>query len=117
MELNKAIKILKENRDVAKHRADGLEKNKLTDFLDIQYKIDKEDYEAIDTVLTELDRLQKAKEEMTAEEFLRMRDMECIKYEECDDKCKFKRRGECVALCRIAVQIAKEIKEGNNEQV
>ena len=55
MELNKAIKILKENRDVAKHRADGLEKNKLTDFLDIQYKIDKEDYEAIDTVLQELD--------------------------------------------------------------
>ena len=59
MELNKAIEILKENRDVAKHRADGLEKNKLTDFVDIQYKIDKEDYEAIDTVLTELDKLQK----------------------------------------------------------
>ena len=59
MELNKAIKILKENRDVAKHRADGLEKNKLTDFLDIQYKIDKEDYEAIDTVLNELQILKK----------------------------------------------------------
>ena len=55
MNLEKAIKILKANRDVAKHRADGLEKNKLTDFLDIQYKIDKEDYEAIDTVLKELD--------------------------------------------------------------
>lgn len=55
MNLEEAIKILKANRDVAKHRADGLEKNKLTDFLDIQYKIDKEDYEAIDTVLTALD--------------------------------------------------------------
>ena len=64
MELNKAIKILKENRDVAKHRADGLEKNKLTDFLDIQYKIDKEDYEAIDTVLTELSRLSQENKEL-----------------------------------------------------
>ena len=90
--------------------------------------------EAINTVLQELVRLQKAnetlngfiewgtnpffeevKEEMTAEEFLRIRDMECIKYEECDDKCKFKRGGECVALCRIAVQIAKEIKEEKDE--
>lgn len=59
MELEKAIDILKENRDVAKQRADGLEKNKLTDFLDIQYKIDKEDYEAIDTVLAELNKLNK----------------------------------------------------------
>lgn len=64
MELNKAIKILKENRDVAKHRVDGLEKNKLTDFLDIQYKIDKEDYEAIDTVLTELSRLSQENKEL-----------------------------------------------------
>ena len=64
MELNKAIKILKENRDVAKHRADGLEKNKLTDFLDIQYKIDKEDYEAIDTVLNELGRLTQENKEL-----------------------------------------------------
>ena len=55
MNLEKAVKILKANRDVAKHRTDGLEKNKLTDFLDIQYKIYKEDYEAIDTVLTALD--------------------------------------------------------------
>ena len=57
MELEKAIDILKENRDVAKQRADGLEKNKLTDFLDMQYKINKEDYEAIDTVLAELNKL------------------------------------------------------------
>lgn len=64
MNLEKAIKILKENRDVAKHRADGLEKNKLTDFLDIQYKIDKEDYEAIDTVLSALERLQKSEEDL-----------------------------------------------------
>lgn len=69
---------------------------------------------AIDTVLTELDRLQKAKEEMTAEEFLDIRDMECIKYDDCDDKCKFRKMGECVALCRIAIQIAKEIKEGKD---
>ena len=58
MELKEAIEILKENRDVAKQRADSLEKNNLTDFLDIQYKMDKKDYEAIDTVLAELDRLQ-----------------------------------------------------------
>ena len=64
MNLEKAIKILKENRDVAKHRTDGLEKNKLTDFLDIQYKIDKEDYEAIDTVLKELEKQKQIKQEM-----------------------------------------------------
>ena len=103
MELNKAIQELSDMCDIVR----------CGDY----YSLENDDIEAIDTVLTELDKLQKAKEEMTAEEFLRIRDMECIKYVECDDKCKFKRGGECVALCRIAVQIAKEIKEGNNEQI
>ena len=97
MELNKAIQELSDMCDIVR----------CGDY----YSLENDDIEAIDTVLTELDKLQKAKEEMTAEEFLRMRDMECIKYEECDDKCKFRKMGECVALCRIAVQIAKEIKE------
>lgn len=119
MELNKAIDILKA------YRVGGY-----GTLMDIRVM-----FEAIDVVLQELDtrynkgyqdgfkqaefevEMDKMQEEMTAEEFLRIRDMECIKYEECDDKCKFKRRGECVALCRIAVQIAKEIKEENNEQV
>ena len=108
MELNKAIEILESIRNSI-----------WVSFGDCRNKkiLSEEEQESIDTILTELDKLRKAKEEMTAEEFLRIRDMECIKYVECDDKCKFKRGGECVALCRIAVQIAKEIKEENNEQI
>lgn len=55
MELEKAIEILKEIRDVAKQNVTYIENNKLEVFLDINYKRNKEDFEAVNTVLTALD--------------------------------------------------------------
>lgn len=55
MELNEAIKILKEIRDVAKQNVTYIENNKLEVFLDINYKRNQEDFEAVNTVLNELD--------------------------------------------------------------
>lgn len=55
MELEKAIEILKEIRDVAKQNVTYIENNKLEVFLDINYKRNKEDFEAVNTVLSALD--------------------------------------------------------------
>lgn len=58
MNLEKAIEVLNTLKDVAKQNIDYIENCKLEDFLDIKYKQDKEEFEAIDTVLKELHTLQ-----------------------------------------------------------
>ena len=55
MNLEKAIEVLKEIRDVAKQNVTYIENNKLEVFLDINYKRNKEDFEAVNTVLKALD--------------------------------------------------------------
>lgn len=57
MNLEEAIKLLKKIRDAAKQNVDYIENCKLTDFLNIKYDNNKQEYEAIDTVLNELGRL------------------------------------------------------------
>lgn len=59
MELEEAIKVLNTLKDVAKQNIDYIENCKLEDFLDIKYKQDKEEYEAIDVVLAELNKINK----------------------------------------------------------
>lgn len=118
MNLEKAIEVLNTLKDVAKQNIDYIEGCKLTDFLDIQYKIDKEDYEAIDTVLKELDTsynkgYQDGFQSVRYDKYVNDR------YGEGESAIKYlaiEREGYIRGYAE-AWKRAKEIKEGNNEQV
>jgi hypothetical protein len=78
MELEEAIELLKQFRDVAKQNIDYIEGCKLTDFLDIKYNSDKQEYDAINLVLKELGRLSQENEELKQKINDFVEEMRCI---------------------------------------
>lgn len=111
MNLEEAIEVLKGLIEPQSYTLGGYDKEALRTVLkalDERYNKGYQDGFKQAKFDCEMDKLQK---EMSAHEFLRIRDIECDKYANCSDECKFNRRGNCVALSQIAVTIAEELKE------